>query len=102
MASVKDVEKVADYLEGLVGELRSELRDGPDFQRLVEIADSISEHADQAAGTFSTVNDALMSRISEIRDGGSKSKRSSSGSSPKAASGSSGSSGSSSSSKSSS
>lgn len=70
MASVKDVEKVADYLEGLVGELRSELRNGPDFQRLVEIADSISEQADQAAGTFSTVNDALMSRIGEIREGG--------------------------------
>ncbi len=80
MASVKDVEKVADDLEGLVGKLRSELRDGPDFQKLVEIADSISEHADQAAGTFNTVNEALMSRIGEIRDGGS-SGSSSSGSS---------------------
>jgi uncharacterized protein Yka (UPF0111/DUF47 family) len=66
MASVKDVERVADDLEKLVGQLRSELRDGVDFQKLVEIADSISEHADQAAGTFSTVNDALMSRIGEL------------------------------------
>ena len=66
MASVKDVEKVADELEGLVGELRSELQNGPDFERLVEIADSISERADQAAGTFNTVNEALMGRIDEI------------------------------------
>jgi hypothetical protein len=82
MASVKDVEKVADDLEGLVEQLRSELRDGPDFQRLVEIADSISEQADQAAGTFNTVNEALMSRIGELRDAGSgKSSSGSSGSS---------------------
>jgi hypothetical protein len=67
MASVKDVEKVADDLEGLVGQLRSELKNGPDFQKLMEIADTISEHADQAAGTFSTVNEALMSRIGEIK-----------------------------------
>lgn len=79
MASVKDVEKVADDLESLVGQLRSELQSGPDFQRLVEIADAISEQADQAAGTFSTVNEALMSRIGEVRDGG-KSSRSSRGS----------------------
>ena len=68
MASVKDVEKVADDLEGLVGQLRSELRDGPDFQKLMEIADTISERADEAAGTFSTVNEALMGRIGELRD----------------------------------
>jgi hypothetical protein len=73
MASVKDVEKVADDLEGLIGQFRSELRDGPDFQRLMEIADTISERADQAAGTFSTVNDALMSRIGELRGGKSSS-----------------------------
>jgi hypothetical protein len=69
MASVKDVEKVADDLEGLVGQLRSELQNGPDFEKLVEIADSISERADQAAGTFSTVNEALMGRIGELGDG---------------------------------
>ena len=70
MASIKDVEKVADALEGLVGQLRSELKDGPDFQKLVEIADSISEQADQAASMFSTVNEALMGRLGEIVDGG--------------------------------
>jgi hypothetical protein len=79
MASVKDVEKVADDLEGLVGQLRSELKNGPDFERLVEIADSISERADQAAGTFNSVNDILMSRISELGGGGSRSSSSSRG-----------------------
>jgi len=38
MASVKDVERVADDLESLVGQLRSELKNGPDFQKLMEIA----------------------------------------------------------------
>jgi hypothetical protein len=80
MASVKDVEKVADKLESLVDELRSELRNGPDFEKLVQIADSISESADQAAGTFSTVNEALMSRIGELVDSNSGGSRSSSGS----------------------
>ena len=73
MASVKDVEKVADDLEGLVTQLRSELQGGPDFQKLMEIADTISERADQAAGTFSTVNEALMSRIGELVGGKSQS-----------------------------
>jgi hypothetical protein len=71
MASLKDVEKVADELEGLVGQLRSELQNGPDFQKLVEISDSISERADQAAGTFNTVNEVLMGRVSDVSDGGS-------------------------------
>ena len=63
MASIKDVEQLADDLENLVGELRSELSNGPDFEKLVQIADEISEHADNAAQTFDSVNDALMSRL---------------------------------------
>ena len=65
MASLKDVEKVTDDLENLVGELRKELGKG-DFDRLIQLADEISEHADEAAGTFATVNEALMSRIGEL------------------------------------
>jgi hypothetical protein len=78
MASLKDVEQLADDLEGLVGDLRSELKDGPDFERLMQIADEISEHADNAAQTFSTVNETLMARITEIKGGGSKRSSSSS------------------------
>jgi hypothetical protein len=80
MASLKDVEKVADDLTNLVDELRKELQNSPNFDKLVQLADQISERADEAAGTFSTVNEALMSRIKEIQDSGSSSSRSSSGS----------------------
>jgi hypothetical protein len=70
MASIKDVEQVADDLESLVGNLRSELQNGADFERLVQIADEISEHADQAAETFSSVNETLVSRIGELSGSG--------------------------------
>jgi hypothetical protein len=83
MASVKDVEKVADDLEGLVDELRNEVKNGTDFERLMQIADEISEHADNAAQTFSSVNETLMSRLSEV-GGSKKSSSSSSGSRAKA------------------
>jgi ABC-type transporter Mla subunit MlaD len=68
MASLKDVEQVADDLTKLADELRKEIRNNASFERLIQIADQISEHADEAAGTFSTVNEALMSRLSELKD----------------------------------
>lgn len=64
MASLKDVERVADDLDDLVGQLRSEVQNG-DFDRLTKLADQISERADNAAETFSSVNETLMSRIGE-------------------------------------
>jgi hypothetical protein len=76
MASLKDVERVADDLEGLVGQLRSELPNG-DFEKLTQLADQISERADNAAETFSSVNETLMARIGEVTGKG----RSGSGSS---------------------
>lgn len=76
MASLKDVERVADDLEGLVGQLRSELPNG-DFEKLTQLADQISERADNAAETFSSVNETLMARIGEVTGG----RRSSGGSS---------------------
>jgi ABC-type transporter Mla subunit MlaD len=78
MASIKDVERVADDLEALVGELRHELASSADFGKLVAIADEISEHADNAAQTFNNVNDTLMGRLGEIT-GGKKSSSASSG-----------------------
>lgn len=88
MASLKEVEKVADDLEQLVGELRSELTNGTDFERLTQISDEISEKADNAAQTFSTVNETLMSRISETAGKSSSGtrSRSSSGSKSKSSS----------------
>jgi ABC-type transporter Mla subunit MlaD len=81
MASLKDVEKVADDLSNLVDELRRELRDNASFEKLVQLADQISEHADEAAGTFSTVNETLMGRLNELKDGSGSSSGSRSGSS---------------------
>jgi ABC-type transporter Mla subunit MlaD len=68
MASVKDVEQVADDLTKLVDNLRKELKNDASFERLTQIADQISEHADEAAGTFSTVNEALTSRLKELKN----------------------------------
>jgi ABC-type transporter Mla subunit MlaD len=70
MASLKDVERLTDDLENLVDQLRSELKGSPDFEKLIQISDEISEQADNAASTFSTVNEALMSRIQELGSGG--------------------------------
>jgi ABC-type transporter Mla subunit MlaD len=84
MASLKDVERVADDLSNLVDQLRREIRDNASFDRLVQLADQISEHADEAAGTFSTVNDALMSRLNEIKGAGSSNRSSSGAGSPRA------------------
>jgi ABC-type transporter Mla subunit MlaD len=86
MASLKDVEQVADDLSKLVDDLRKELKDSASFEKLVQIADQISEHADEAAGTFSTVNDALMSRLDDLKSGA-KSATGSSSSSSRAKSG---------------
>jgi ABC-type transporter Mla subunit MlaD len=67
MASLKDVEQVADDLTNLVDQLRKEIRGGASFDKLVQLADQISEHADEAAGTFSTVNEALMGRLNDLK-----------------------------------
>jgi ABC-type transporter Mla subunit MlaD len=70
MPSLKDVEQVADDLAKLVDELRKEIRNNASFERLVQISDQISERADEAAGTFSTVNEALMSRLDDLKSTG--------------------------------
>lgn len=85
MASLKDVGRVADDLDRLVGELRSEISDDTDFERLVQIADEIAERADSAAQTFSSVNETLMSRISEVTGGGNRRNVQRSGQKQKAA-----------------
>jgi ABC-type transporter Mla subunit MlaD len=69
MASLKDVEQVADDLTKLADELRKEIQNNASFEKLIQIADQISEHADEAAGTFSTVNEALTSRLQELKGG---------------------------------
>ena len=78
----EDIDQVADDLAGLVDELRAEAEGEADFRRLVELADAISEYADQAANAFEAsagsddqerserrVTDDLMSRIGELTGG---------------------------------
>jgi hypothetical protein len=76
--SFEDLDQVADDVSGLVDQLRAAAAaEGErDFKRLVEIADAISEYADQAANAFEAaasgsddkgsggrVTDDLMSRV---------------------------------------
>jgi methyl-accepting chemotaxis protein len=78
MASLKETEQLTEQLEELVGQLRSELQNGEvDFEKLVTLSDQISERADGMAETFSSVNDALMQRIDQVKGGGSSGKQSS-------------------------
>jgi hypothetical protein len=80
MASLKDTEQLTSKLEGLVGELRSELSNGnADFQKIVSLADELSEQADGVAETFNNLNDTLMQGLDRVKNaGGSRSRGSSS------------------------
>ena len=72
MASLKDTRQLTEDLEGLVGQLTNELQNGNvDFEKLVSISDQISEHADGLAETFTSVNDALMQRLQQVKSGAS-------------------------------
>ena len=82
MASIKDTEQLAQTIEELVKELRSELKNGTvDFEKLVSISDEISEQADGMAETFSSVNTALMERIDQAKSGSNSGNSGNSGSS---------------------
>jgi ABC-type transporter Mla subunit MlaD len=70
VASLKDVQQLTQELEDLIGQLNSELQNGEvDFEKLVAVADQLSERADGFAETFSNVNDALMQRIQSAKQG---------------------------------
>ena len=78
MASLKDTEQLTSKLEDLIGELRSELSNGSvDFQKIVSLADELSEQADGVAETFNSLNDTLMQGLEKVKSGG-RSKSSSS------------------------
>jgi hypothetical protein len=74
MASLKDAEQLTERLEDLAGQLRSELGNGDvDFEKLVALADELSEQADGLAETFNSVNETLMQRIEHVKSGRSRS-----------------------------
>ena len=64
MAKLRDAAQAADEIKGLLDELKTELTDGKgDFEKLVKLADNISEQADSLAEMFGNMNDVLMSRL---------------------------------------
>ncbi len=70
MASLKDTQQLTKELEDLVGQIKSELKEGSvDFDKLVSMSDELSEHADNLAETFSTINEALMERLDQAKSG---------------------------------
>jgi uncharacterized protein YgfB (UPF0149 family) len=69
MASMKDTQQLTKELDGLVGQLKSELQNGEvDFEKLVSISDELSERADSLAETFNSINDALMQRLDQAKE----------------------------------
>jgi len=61
MASLSDVVTLTTQLGDLTKELHAELTQGDvDFEKMVNLADSISEHADNLASAFTRVNEALQ------------------------------------------
>jgi hypothetical protein len=77
MATLKDAEQLTGKLEDLIGELRSELGNGNvDFQKIVSLADELSEQADGVAETFNTLNDALMQGLEKVKSGAGRSRSS--------------------------
>ena len=70
MASLKDTEQLTQRLDDIVSQLRSELGNGEvDFEKLVTLADELSEEADGLAETFNSVNQTLMQRLEEAKGG---------------------------------
>ena len=60
MATLKELSSMTSELDKLGGELHAELTEGDiDFQKMVELADKISENADKLAQAFSTMSSAL-------------------------------------------
>jgi hypothetical protein len=82
MASLKDAVQLTTQLNDLTNQLHAELTEGDvDFERMVQIADEISEHADNLASAFTRVNEALDEPLHQNGSDGGGSSRSRSGSS---------------------
>ncbi|MDQ3994451.1 MAG: hypothetical protein M3265_06630 [Actinomycetota bacterium] len=64
MASLNDATAVTSQVTDLTSELHSQLTEGDvDFGRMVDLADAISERADELAAALSAVNEALEARF---------------------------------------
>ncbi|MFL5927713.1 MAG: hypothetical protein ACJ77E_12345 [Gaiellaceae bacterium] len=71
MATLKQLSSMTSELDKLGGELHAELTEGDiDFQKMVELADTISENADKLAQAFSTMSSALEKTLNGDGSGG--------------------------------
>jgi len=69
MASLKDATAVTSQVNELTEKLHQELSEGDgDFSQMADMADSISERADQLASAFSAMNEALDQRLNGSGD----------------------------------
>ena len=70
MATLKELSSMTSELDKLGGELHAELTEGDiDFQKMVKLADAISENADRLAEAFNTMSTALDKTLNG-RNGG--------------------------------
>jgi len=64
MASLKDATQMTSQVTELTEQLHQKLNEGDgDFSQMADMADSISERADQLASAFSAMNEALDQRL---------------------------------------
>jgi hypothetical protein len=64
MASLKDAVTLTAEVNELAGRLHSELSQGdPDFNRMSDLATTISRHADDLASAFAAINEALQQTL---------------------------------------
>ena len=69
MATLKELSSMTSELDRLGGELHAELTEGDiDFQKMVVLADTISENADKLAVAFNTMSIALHETLNENTD----------------------------------
>jgi hypothetical protein len=69
MATLKDLSSMTSELDRLGGELHAELTEGDiDFQKMVVLADKISENADRLAQAFNTMGSALEGTLNGSGD----------------------------------
>ena len=71
MPTLKDVAQMTSEVDRLSGELHTELTEGEiDFNKMVQLADSVSEHADRLAAAFQTMAQALEASLASPANNG--------------------------------
>jgi len=71
MATLKDAVSLTEQLNELSNQLHTELTEGDvDFEKMIQLADDISEQADGIAAAFTRMNEALTDPMGQNGSGG--------------------------------